>query len=76
MAGDRELYQQHMNAGHDAAWNHEWAVAISAYSKAIREFPEDAEAHTSLGLALLNADRLDDALKVYMRAHELSPDDP
>lgn len=76
MAGDRELYQQHMNAGHDAAWNHEWAVAINAYSKAIREFPEDSEAHTSLGLALLNADRLDDALKVYMRAHELSPDDP
>ena len=76
MAGDRELYQQHMNAGHDAAWNHEWAVAISAYSKAIREFPEDSESHTSLGLALLNADRLDDALKVYMRAHELSPDDP
>ncbi|MEP7289460.1 MAG: tetratricopeptide repeat protein, partial [Chloroflexota bacterium] len=33
-------------------------------------------AHNSLGLALLNVKRFDDALKVYNRAHVLAPDDP
>jgi tetratricopeptide (TPR) repeat protein len=38
--------------------------------------PEDPAAHNSLGLALLQARRLEDALKVYTRAHQLGPDDP
>jgi tetratricopeptide (TPR) repeat protein len=76
MAGNREAYQHHMNIGHNAAWDHDWATAIRAYSQAIHEFQEDPDAHIHLGLSLLNADRLDDALKVYTRAHQLAPDDP
>jgi tetratricopeptide (TPR) repeat protein len=76
MAGNREAFEQHMNVGLDAAWEQDWETAIRAYSQAIQEFPEDPEAHTHLGLALLNSDRLDDSLKVYTRAHKLSPDDP
>lgn len=76
MAGNRELYEQAMNAGHNAAWDQEWDAAIQSYGQAIQEFPEDPEAHIHLGLALLEAGRLEQALKVYTRAHNLSPDDP
>ena len=76
MAGNQEIYQQSMNAGHNAAWDQNWSQAIQAYSKAIQQIPDDGEAHIHLGLALLKSGRLDDALKVYKRAHQLSPDDP
>lgn len=76
MAGNREIYQQSMNAGYNAAWDQDWPAAIKAYSRAIQEFAEDGEAHIHLGLALLRAERLEDALKVYKRAHQLLPDDP
>ncbi|HLY28323.1 MAG TPA: tetratricopeptide repeat protein [Aggregatilineales bacterium] len=75
MAGNRQIYEQAMNDGHSAAWDQEWDKAIAAYARAIQELPEDPAAHNSLGLALLNAKRFDDALKVYNRAHTLSPDD-
>ncbi len=75
MAGNRQLYEQAMNEGHGAAWDQEWDKAIGAYARAIQELPEDPAAHNSLGLALLNAKRYEDALKVYNRAHTLSPDD-
>lgn len=76
MAGNREIYEQAMNDGHGAAWDQEWDKATSAYARAIQELPEDPAAHNSLGLALLNSKRFDDALKVYNRAHALAPDDP
>jgi tetratricopeptide (TPR) repeat protein len=62
--------------GHSAAWDHQWDKAIAAYGRAVQEFPDDAAAHNSLGLALLQARRLEDALKVYTRAHQLAPEDP
>lgn len=76
MAGNRDAYEQAMSAGHNAAWDMEWAAAIQAYGHAIQEFPADPEAHLHLGLALLEVGRLNDALKVYSRAHQLAPDDP
>jgi tetratricopeptide (TPR) repeat protein len=76
MPGDRAAYEQAMNAGHNAAWDKEWSAAIGAYGQAVQQFPDDSEAHIHLGLALLEVGRLDDALKVYTRAHQLSPGDP
>jgi len=76
MAAKREAYQNLMSRGHDAAWDQDWDVAIQAYSQAIQEMPEDPDAHVHLGLSLLKASRLNDALKVYNRAHQLAPDDP
>mgnify|MGYP001210573359 CR=1 FL=1 len=75
MAGNRHIYEQAMNAGHSAAWDQHWDRAIAAYGRAVQEFPDDPAAHNSLGLALLQARRLEDALKVYTRAHQLAPDD-
>ncbi len=76
MAGNRKIYEKAMNAGHSAAWDQQWDRAIAAYGRAVQEFPEDPDAHRSLGLALLQARRLEEALKVYTRAHQLAPDDP
>ncbi|MEP7292676.1 MAG: tetratricopeptide repeat protein, partial [Chloroflexota bacterium] len=76
MAGNREAYEQAMNSGHNAAWDQDWGLAVGAYGRAIQEFPTDPEAHIHLGLGLLEMGRLDDALKVYTRAHQLAPDDP
>lgn len=76
MPGNRPIYEQAMNMGHTAAWDHQWDKAIAAYGRAVQEFPDDSAAHNSLGLALLQARRLEDALKVYTRAHQLAPDDP
>ena len=76
MAQNREAFEQAMNAGHNAAWEQSWGDAIAAYGRAIQEFPEDPDAHIHLGLSLLKAGRLDDALKVYTRAHQLASDDP
>lgn len=76
MAGNREAYDQAMNAGHNAAWEQKWSEAIAAYGRAIQQFPSDPDAHIHLGLSLLKASRLDDALKVYTRAHQLAKEDP
>src|SRR5690606_16879986 len=73
---NREAYDQAMNAGHNAAWEQKWSEAIAAYGRAIQQFPEDPDAHIHLGLSLLKAGRLDDALKVYTRAHQLAKEDP
>jgi len=65
-----------MNAGHEAAWSQDWATASDHYGRALAEFPDDPEVHLNLGFSLLNADRLDEALKVYNRANQLVPEDP
>ncbi len=69
-------YEEAMNTGHAAAWDQNWEKAIGAYMMAVRAKPNDPAAHNSLGLALLQARRLQDALKIYERAHALDPDDP
>jgi tetratricopeptide (TPR) repeat protein len=76
MPGNRQAYDQSMNAGHSAAWDQDWQAAVMNYGRAIAEFPDDAEAHIHLGLGLFEVGRLDDALKVYTRAHQLAPTDP
>ncbi|GIL08794.1 MAG: hypothetical protein BroJett033_3050 [Chloroflexota bacterium] len=76
MPGNQEAYEQHMNSGHNAAWDQNWSAAITAYGRALQEFPEDADAHIHMGLALLKAGRLDSALKVYMRAYQINQADP
>lgn len=76
MPANRELYERAMSAGYNAAWDKDWPQAIAAYGQAIQEFPDDQEAHINLGLALLEVGRLDDALRVYTRAHQINPSDP
>jgi tetratricopeptide (TPR) repeat protein len=76
MAGTHDEYSKYMKSGQDAAWSLNWTVAAEHFTRAIQAKPDDAEAHVNLGLALLNSDQLDRALKVYRRAIQLAPDDP
>src|SRR5260370_38205390 len=76
MAGNRELFDKALNDGHSAAWDQDWDRATQYYIRAVQEFPENAQALNSLALALLNAKRFQEALKIYTRSADLNPDDP
>ncbi len=76
MAGREDIFQQAMNEGHSHAWDQAWDKAAAAYQKALAEFPENSKAIGSLGLALFQLQRYDEALKVYIRAAQLTPEDP
>lgn len=76
MVGREDLFEESMQLGHSAAWDQDWERAISFYRKAVAEFPEDADALTSLGLALLETGREREALSVYRQASKAAPSDP
>jgi len=65
-----------MRAGADAAWDRNWDQAITAYRRALKEFPHDVNALTGLGLAYSGAGQLEAALDAYRQASDLAPDDP
>jgi tetratricopeptide (TPR) repeat protein len=71
-----DVFQKAMNEGHSAAWDQEWKKAVSAYQRALQEFPDHPKALNSLGLALYQMGQFDDALQVYLSVAKLSPDDP
>jgi tetratricopeptide (TPR) repeat protein len=76
MIGRREVFDQAMRLGHSAAWDQHWDRAIAAYRAALTEFPDQPLALSSLGFALLQADKLDIALQLYQRAATLNLGDP
>jgi tetratricopeptide (TPR) repeat protein len=65
-----------MNQGHSAAWEQSWEQAAIFYRQAVDEFPDNPTALTSLGLALFELHRLEDALQFYAQAAKLNPQDP
>jgi tetratricopeptide (TPR) repeat protein len=75
MAGNENVFQKAMNEGHSAAWDQTWDVAIKAYQRAIEEFPDNAKALNSLGLAQYQLQRYDDALKTYIMVAKVNPED-
>ena len=76
MIGRREVFDQAMRLGHSAAWDQQWDRAIAGYGAALKEFPDEPLALSSLGFVLLQADKLDNALQLYQRAATLNPGDP
>ncbi|MGD8822871.1 MAG: tetratricopeptide repeat protein, partial [Anaerolineales bacterium] len=76
MTGRQDLFDESMRLGHSAAWDLQWDRAIEFYRKALAEFPDNPNALTSLGLALLETEQYKEALAVYHRASKLSPEDP
>jgi tetratricopeptide (TPR) repeat protein len=75
MAGNENVFQKAMNEGHSAAWDQTWDVAVKAYQRAIDEFPDNAKALNSLGLAQYQLQRYDDALKTYIMVAKVNPED-
>ena len=76
MPGRENIFQKAMSEGHSAAWDQMWEQAAAAYQKALVEFPEHPKALNSLGLALIQLARYEEALDVYQRAAKVSPNDP
>ena len=76
MTGRQDLFDESMRLGHSAAWEMQWDRAIEYYRKALAEFPDDASALMSLGLALYEGNQHKEALSIYHRASKVSPDDP
>jgi tetratricopeptide (TPR) repeat protein len=76
MTGREDLFQQAMNLGHSAAWDQAWERAATYYRQALEFIPAHPRALSSLGLALIELQNYDEALKVYLQAAKLSPNDP
>jgi len=76
MPGNQQIFQQAMNQGHSAAWDMNWEEAVTHYSRALQEMPENPQALTSLGLALFEMGNFKPALDLYLKAAALSKDDP
>src|SRR5512143_2656376 len=76
MAGREDVFQKAMNDGHSAAWDQEWEKAAAEYRRALQEFPDHPKALNSLGLALYQLARFEEALQTYQRVVRLSADDP
>jgi tetratricopeptide (TPR) repeat protein len=76
MTGRQDLFDESMRLGHSAAWDLQWDKAIEYYRKALAESPENPTALSSLALALLETNQLEQALLAYQRTAEASPDDP
>lgn len=76
MTGRKDLFDESMHLGHSAAWDLEWDRAIEFYRKALAEIPDDINALTSLGLALLETEQYKQSLDVYHHATKLDPNNP
>ena len=76
MSGDQQKYQDAMSQGHSAAWDQDWKTASSYYLVAISEFPENYNALSSLALAFFELQKFPEALNYYLRAAQISPNDP
>ncbi|MGD2163789.1 MAG: tetratricopeptide repeat protein, partial [Anaerolineales bacterium] len=68
MTERQEHFEESMRLGHSAAWDLEWDKAIGFYRKALALSPDHPGALTSLGLALLEAEQYQEALKIYQHA--------
>ncbi len=76
MPGREDIFQKAMNDGHSAAWDQEWSKAAVAYRQALQEMPDHPKALTSLGLALFQQANFEEALQIYKRVAQISPQDP
>lgn len=76
MSGRDDVFQKAMNEGHSAAWDQEWDKAVSAYRRALQEFPDHPKALSSLGLVLYQLGNIEESLQIYLNVTKISPDDP
>ncbi|MBN1439831.1 MAG: tetratricopeptide repeat protein [Anaerolineales bacterium] len=76
MPGHREVYEQALRQGNSAAWDQKWDQAITAYQRALTEFPGDPVAMDHLGLAFMQSGQLDQAQAVYQEAVRADPQNP
>jgi len=76
VAGRRSVFQKHLKAGQNYAWEGRWDKAIEQYRLALDEFPQDVGAQSALAQAYVETGRLDEAVETYRILVRLSPKDP
>jgi tetratricopeptide (TPR) repeat protein len=76
VAGRRAVYEKHLKAGHDFAWDSRWDKAAEQYHLALAEFPEESPALVALAQAYRELGRLAEASDVYWTLSRVAPDDP
>lgn len=76
MTGNQEKFQQFMNKGHSAAWDQMWDRAAGYYRQALEELPDNPQALSNLGLALVELQEYEDALECYKKAAQVQTEDP
>lgn len=76
MADAPEEFQEALREATNAAWDNDWDGAIAAYRHALEIVPNEPNAVAGLGLAYLEARRLEDALGAYMELSQMAPKDP
>lgn len=76
MAENQENFRTAINRGNSAAWDMDWQGAAIYYQQALDEFPENPLALTSMGLALYEQHKFEEAIEYYKKAALVSPDDP
>ncbi|MDH7490283.1 MAG: tetratricopeptide repeat protein [Anaerolineae bacterium] len=76
MAGRRNIYEKHLKAGHDYAWDGRWDKAVEQYRLALAEFPEEPPALVALAQAYRELGKRTEAAQVYRTLAKVSPRDP
>lgn len=76
MAHTPREFEDALTDATNAAWDRDWDQAIASYKRALEIVPNEPNAVAGLGLAYLEARRLEDALEAYRELGELAPKDP
>lgn len=76
MNTDQDQFTIAMNQGHSAAWDQQWEQASRYYQQALSLAPDNPKALVSLGLALFELKRYNEALSMYQHAARITPSDP
>lgn len=73
MPGNRALYDRAMEQSREAARQKSWDEALKQAVRALQEFPQDADARSSVAVALFNTGKYPQSLQIF---EELRGNDP
>ncbi|MBI3913098.1 MAG: tetratricopeptide repeat protein [Chloroflexi bacterium] len=76
MPGNKSVFNDALKKANGYAWDNDWARAVAEYRRALAEYPDDTNTHTSLAHALEAAGQLEGALHEARIASKLIPHDP
>lgn len=68
--------QNILNWGAELLLHQTFAPAIEVFNVGISRFPKSAQLRNGLGIALYGAGQMDEAVRAFFRASDLSPSDP
>jgi tetratricopeptide (TPR) repeat protein len=68
--------QNILNWGAELLLHQTFAPAIEVFKAGMSRFPQSAQLHNGLGIAFYGAGQMDDAVRAFLRASDLSPSDP